>query len=249
MENAIIIRSENQFKSKALNTATAGLAKAFKNIESGRKDACAILAKIERNQSYKEDGFKSLAEYAETIGINKSLAHKMENAGRMLISEDETIKTFANNTDFSKLAILSSADEKDVKKAIENGSLTSESTQAEVKEIKANMKTEGKDKVLSKYKIKGEIGNAEIAYDEIEIEMIPELEGLVKVGTFDFVTGENTSEKRTVYASPISGIMAWISTEKVKKEKKASVKSVKGNNFTIEELEQMLAKAREAANK
>ena len=244
MENAIIIRSNNQFKSKALNTATAGLAKAFKNIESGRKDACAILAKIERNNSYKEDGFKSLAEYAETIGINKSLAHKMENAGRMLISEDETIKTFANNTDFSKLAILSSADEKEVKKAIENGSLTSESTQAEVKEIKANMKTEGKDKVLSKYKVKGEIGNTEITYDEIEVEMIPELEGLVKVGTFDFVTGKNTSEKRTVYASPISGVMAWISTEKVKK---AKVKSVKGNSFSIEELEAMLARARNEA--
>lgn len=249
MENAIIIRSENQFKSKALNTATAGLAKAFKNIESGRKDACAILAKIERNKSYKEDGFKSLAEYAETIGINKSLAHKMENAGRMLISEDETIKTFANNTDFSKLAILSSANEKDVKKAIENGSLTSESTQAEVKEIKANMKAEGKDKVLSKYKVKGEIGNNDFEYDAIEVEMIPELEGFVKVGTFDFVTGEETSEKRTVYASPITGTMAWISTEKVKKEK-AKVKSVKGNSFSIEELEAMLARARaEAENK
>lgn len=249
MENAIIIRSENQFKSKALNTATAGLAKAFKNIESGRKDACAILAKIERNQSYKEDGFKSLAEYAETIGINKSLAHKMENAGRMLISEDETIKAFANNTDFSKLAILSSANEKDIKKAIEDGSLTSESTQAEVKEIKANMKTEGKDKVLSKFKVRGEIGNTDFEYDAIEIEIIPELEGLVKVGTFDFVTGENTSEKRTVFASPISGIMAWISTEKVKKEK-AKIKSVKGNSFSIEELEAMLAKARaEAENK
>ena len=204
MENAIIIRSENQFKSKALNTATAGLAKAFKNIESGRKDACAILAKIERNQSYKEDGFKSLAEYAETIGINKSLAHKMENAGRMLISEDETIKTFANNTDFSKLAILSSADEKDLKKAIEDGSLTSESTQAEVKEIKANMKAEGKDKVLSKYKVKGEIGNTDFEYDAIEVEMIGRLPSISTCPQFSFLHQVAASASSLPVSSPAS---------------------------------------------
>ena len=112
-----------------------------------------------------------------------------------------------------------------------------------MKEIKANMKTEGKDKVLSKYKVKGEIGGTDFEYESIEVEMIPELEGLVKVGSFDFVTGENTSEKRTVYASPITGSLAWINTEKVKKEK-AKVKSVKGNSFSIEELEAMLARAR-----
>lgn len=243
MENAIIIRAEGQFKSKSLNTATAGLAKAFSNIENGRKDACAILAKVEKNKSYSEDGFKSLAEYAEQIGLNKSLAHKMENAGRLLISENETVKAFAKDADFSKLAILSSAGEDAVQKAIEDGTLTTDCTQEEVKAIKAEMNKANKDKVLPKFKVVGESSRGVFNYDEIEIEMIPELEPCVKVGSFDQIVqladGKELAEKWTVYANVYTGELIRIKAEKVKAEKKVKVKSVK--NMTREELLAALA--------
>lgn len=231
MENAIIIRANNQFKSKSLNTATAGLAKAFKNIENGRKDACAILARVERNKSYEEDGFKSLAEYAETIGLEKSLAHKMENAGRMLISEDEEIKAFADKTDFSKLAILSSAPVEKVKEAIQNGNLSPESTQSEVKALKADFNKSDKAKVLPKFKVHIEKGNGTaIDYDEIELEMIPELEQAVKIGSFE----TEDKVKWTVYGNVYTGEMLKLTAEKVKKESKKTAKSVK--EMTKEEL-------------
>ena len=243
MENAIVIRSNGQFKSKALNTATAGLAKAFSNIENGRKDACAILAKVEKNKTYKDDGFSSLAEYAETIGINKSLAHKMENAGRLLISENETVKNFANDADFSKLAILSSAGEDAVQKAIESGDLTSDMTQSEVKELKANMNKSSKERVLPKYHVVGD-GAVKFEYDSIELEMIPELETFVKVGTFEqYEFNEEETDKLlykwTVFANVYTGALERVRFEKVKAEKKAKVKSVK--NMTREELLEALA--------
>ena len=247
MENAIIIRSDNQFKSKALNTATAGLAKAFRNIENGRKDACAILAKVERNKSYKEDGFESLAEYAETIGLNKSLAHKMENAGRLIISENEKIKNFAENVDFSKLAILSSADEKDIEKAIDDGKLTAETTASKVKEIKAEMKPKnGKEKVEPEYTFKGIfVGGATGAVSHIDETGITQdfvndwfLDTVFEVKRI-VVKEEGRTPIERMVAIDINGNVAIYTMEKVEKKKTAKTKSIK--NMTREEVLAALA--------
>lgn len=116
------------------------------------KAIAVSLYHIERDKLYKEDGFKSLAEYAERMGMDKSLAHKMENAGRMLDSANETIRNFAALTDYSKLAMLASEDEADVADAINKMELTPDSTSANVRQWKANRK-EAKAKVLSTYDI------------------------------------------------------------------------------------------------
>ena len=243
-ENAIIIRTDCKFQSKALNTATQGLYKAFAAMENGKKDACVILAKVEKNKSYSEDGFKSLAEYAERIGLNKSLAHKMENAGRLLISENDKVKDFADKADFSKLAILSSLGEDTIADSIESGEISPDMTQSKITEAKAAIQAKSaKEKVLPKYHVVG-LGSVDFEYEAIELEMIPELEGFVKVGSFDFICGytekegENT-EKWTVYASPITGGMVRIKAEKVKVTKKPVVKSAK--NMTTEELQAKIA--------
>ena len=57
----IIIRTNNTFKSKDLTKATFGLADCFNSANKAYKDACVILAKVEANKSYKDDGFSSLA--------------------------------------------------------------------------------------------------------------------------------------------------------------------------------------------
>lgn len=233
---AIVIRNNGQFKSKALNTATAGLAKAFQNIENGRKDACAILARVEKTKAYKDDGFESLAQYAETIGLEKSLAHKMENAGRLLISENADIKAFADKTDFSKLAILSSADETKVTEAIKSGELTPETTQAGVKAWKANNNTkESKTKVLPKYEIDFTVftgsGSFAISYDSIEFENVPEFHN-VCWGTVS--TPEGDKVKVGLY--PDNRMVRLDKMEKVKTTK-SPVKSAK--NMTFDDLKKL----------
>ena len=255
MENAIIIRTDKQFEEKALNDAVKGLAKAFTNIDKNRRDACLIMWRLEDGKKYEKDGFKSLQDFAETIGIDKSSAHRMADAGRVFDSKIPAIADFAEKAGYtaaSKVAsmVKNEEQEKALASAIENGEVKPDMTVEKIGAWKAEaldgMKAE---KVLPKFKVEGEVSKNPFSYEAIELELIPELEGFVKVGTFDFITGKDNTEKRTIYASPITGSLAWIKAEKVKKEKKANIKSVKGNNFSIEELEQMLARAREAANK
>ena len=139
------IRTDIQFKNAELNEATKKLADVYARQEKDKKDVCILLHKLEMNKSYKEDGFKSLAEFAERIGLDKSIAHKYENAGRLYDNTDETVKEFASKTDFSKLAILASADPVKVNSAIKSGDLKSDMTQEQVKQWKETV-TEKKAK-------------------------------------------------------------------------------------------------------
>lgn len=152
----IIIRTNNTFKSKDLTKATLGLADCFNSANKAYKDACVILAKVEANKSYKDDGFSSLAEYAELIGLNKSAAHKMENAGRLILSDNPIIRDFAAKADYSKLSLLASEDEDEVAEAVEKGELSAESTAANVKAWKAARPVkEGKEKIVPTFHIVG----------------------------------------------------------------------------------------------
>lgn len=141
------------FKSPELTEATKRIASAIRSTVEGHREACMEFARIERSKLYKSDGLKSLAEYAERIGVNKSLAHKMENAGRLMISENETVKEFAASTDYSKLSMLASVKEDELANAIDSGELKPESTQAEVTEWKRKTKDAKTVKVLKRYDI------------------------------------------------------------------------------------------------
>lgn len=149
------------FKSKDLNTATAAIYEAVNKFNTTaaetRKTVAIILARVERKQTYKADGFKSLAEYAEQIGLDKSLAHKLENAGRLLDSKDDAVRNFANSTDYSKLAIVSSAGEDAVKAAVASGALKPDQTQKEVRAWKdAHNIATAKAKVVPTWHITGD---------------------------------------------------------------------------------------------
>ena len=166
----IIIRTNNTFKSKDLTKATLGLADCFNSANKAYKDACVILAKVEANKSYKDDGFGSLAEYAELIGLNKSAAHKMENAGRLILSDNPVIRDFAAKADYSKLSLLQSEDEDDVAEAIEKGELTPDTTAAKVKEWKAARPVkDGKEKVVPTFHIVGAALDKTVGKTDIDV--------------------------------------------------------------------------------
>lgn len=136
---ASIIRTDLTFKNAKLNEATRTLATIYARQERDKKDVCVLLYNLEKDKAYKEDGFKSLAEFAEKIGLDKSLAHKYENAGRLYANENKEIREFAEKTDYSKLAILASADPVKVNKAITDGTLKSDMTQEGVKAWKESV--------------------------------------------------------------------------------------------------------------
>ena len=243
MENRQLITRLDKvptFKSKDLNTATKALYEVAENVYTtameGNKKICVILARVERTKAYKEDGFKSLVDYCGAIGFDKSKVHKMENAGRLYDSENETVKTFAESMGYGNLAVIASASEEDIAKAVEEGELSSTSTQDDIRHWKVAYNAKNiKEKVLPKFEVFGTHGNGnQFHYDSIELENVAEIENFVKVGTFDIVGGGDDSTKWTVYANPVDGSLVRITYAKVKKEPKPKVKSRK--DMTKEEL-------------
>lgn len=171
MENTmeLAIRTDIHFKSPDLEKATqeilAEQVKAKSSIEDCQKAIddfkrkCAVIfRRVEEKKSWKVDGFKSLAEYAEAINFpwGKSMAHKFENAGRLMESKDKTVSEFAESTNITNLTELASADPKAVAEAIKNGDLKPDMTVKEVKEWKKN-NTESKPKIEKRMDYKGAI--------------------------------------------------------------------------------------------
>ena len=217
----IIIRQNQQFKSPELTKATQSLYKAFLNIETGRKEACKILATVEKNKSYTLDGFKSLAEYAEKIGIEKALAHKMENAGRLMLSDIPEVKAFADKADYSKLSILSSAKPEELKTAIESGELKPEMTSKQVTEWKADTKSKSAEaEVLPNYDVSIVYGDSRLVrHQNVPIDAVKELEGFIRVGIFTL-----NDTKWTFMFNPKTSVMLRYSAVKVKKPAKSAPK-------------------------
>lgn len=245
MENRqLIIRPPTvpTFKSKELNTATKSLYDVAENVYTtafeGNKRICIILARVEKTQAYKEDGFKSLAEYCEAIGFDKSKVHKMENAGRLYDSENETVKDFADSMGYGNLAVIASASTDAIAKAVESGELTKESTQDNIREWKAKHNAEhAAEKVLPKFEVWGIHGNGnQFHYDSIELENVTEIENSIKVGSFELASAADEKTKWTVYADATDGSLVRITYAKVKAPKTKAPKTKAAKEMTKEEL-------------
>lgn len=267
MENAIITLKDKKpvWKDKALQEATDMIYTAAntyaQTADETRKVIAATLATIERAKLYKADGFDSLADFAEEgLGIKKSLAHKLENAGRLLLSDNATVKEFATKADYSKLSILASAKEEDVQKAIESGALNEKTTQREVTEWKKTAAPK-KDKpvVVPKWHIEATTYDVFEAKDAAEdsAHMTP-----VEIGSY--LMGEEAAVAKvemwgkTIYlVLSETGRMAYYTADKIKEEKKSGKKASPkpAPEFDItkmspEEIEAYLAKRKaEAAKK
>lgn len=242
--NEIMVRTDKTFQAKELNDAVKGLSKAFQNIDKNRKDACLIMWRLEDGKKYEQDGFKSLFEFAETIGIDKSTAHKMADAGRVYDSKVPEIAQFADKAGYTVAANVASMlkDEGQAKKleeAIKDKSLNENMTVDKVKTWKADAIAQNKPtKVLPKFEVFGVHGNGnQFHYDFIELENVEELSKAIKAGVVELA-----EIKWTVYVNAETGDMLRIRTEKVKKEAKPAKKAKKSlDDMTPEEAAEWFA--------
>lgn len=157
MANDLILHANTNIKSPALKAAQDKLLKLAAAAESSKRGICIELTKIESGKLYEADGFKSLAEYGETIGLEKSLTHKLENAGRVYLSDKPATKALAANLEWSKAAMLASEDADKVEAAAAAGELKSDMSAKDVKAWKATqaVKKGGKEKVVPSWNITG----------------------------------------------------------------------------------------------
>ena len=153
--NGMITYTKGQFKSPALNKATEKIATIAIKAQANRKELAITLWAVEKDKLYKEDGMKSIQEYASKIGLDKSLAHKLADAGKLYTSDVPEIKEFASNMDYSKAAILASVDTNSLKDSIASGEVKSDATQQMVREFanRKNAKDPKGTKVLKSYDV------------------------------------------------------------------------------------------------
>lgn len=255
MEKAMVIRTERQFEEKALNDAVKGLAKAFTNIDKNRKDACIIMWRLEDGKKYIKDGFKSLQEFAETIGIDKSTAHKMADAGRVYDSKVPAIAQFAEQAGYtiaSKVASMVKDEEQEKKltEAIVDGSINAEMTVDKINSWKTEATKSNSVKVLPNWKLSGECARVcrnetDVWYEYVPIEI--ESIGLEKPEDYasefytdSIVTSMKNGDNKLYVAVAPDGSMFKYTAEKIKKEKKAEAKVKSIKDYSLEELEELL---------
>lgn len=132
-----------QFKNPALNKATQRIVTIYldaaKYAETKNREIAKILGNIAEQKSYLDDGFLSVAEYAhETFGIQTNNAYKLANAGKVYNSASAPAQL--KELPPSKLAEIASLPEETVKEGIENGSISKDKTQKELREFAASKK-------------------------------------------------------------------------------------------------------------
>lgn len=235
--NEIIIRTEGHFKSNDLNNAVKSFDKFFSGINKNWRDACILMHRLADGKKYEEDGFKSIADFAETIGIEKSTAHKMADAGMVYDSKNPTVAQFASDAGYTKASkvasIVKEGKEADLAKAIEGGEISASDSVAEIASWKVTKQLQSKaEKVLPKFEVFGVHGNGnQFHYDAIELENVEELAKAIKAGVVELA-----EIKWTVYVNSETGDMLRIRTEKIKKEAKPAKTAKGAKDMTKEEL-------------
>ena len=146
------------FKNKKLNEISIRIAKIGDDMGKKNMELAKLLGTVKRDELFKDDGFKSVAEYADTtFGIQKSLAYQLAKVGeRFYLSENATAKTVAGMLPPSNLAELVNMKDEDIQKALDSKEITPGTTQKTLRSVAAGVK-HTKPKVLEDYTIDAQI--------------------------------------------------------------------------------------------
>lgn len=146
------------FKNKKLNEISIRIARIGDDMSKKNMELAKLLGTVKRDELFKDDGFKSVAEYADTtFGIQKSLAYQLAKVGeRFYLSENSTAKTVSAMLPPSNLAELVNMKDEDIQKAIDEKEITPSTTQKTLRSVAAGVK-HTKPKVLEQYSVDIEI--------------------------------------------------------------------------------------------
>lgn len=154
------------FKNAKLNEISAKIAEqsvamnsvynaAKEGAETVNKALAPLFGELLSTKCYKEDGFKSVADYAEqTFDMSKSMAYMLARVGEQYYNTDNEYTRKARETlSTSKLAEFAGVDRVAVAKAIDSGELSSETSLADCRTFAANHKKPGKERVLPTFTV------------------------------------------------------------------------------------------------
>lgn len=145
--NTINLAENIQFKDERLKKATDEILRIYQNAvqyaDSKNRQIASILATVKVEQSYKEDGFESVAHFAEEVfGIKRQNAYSLATAGEIYNDSNasERLKAFSP----SKIAEIASVPRETLEADVESGKITPTTTQKDLREYRnQNTKKEG----------------------------------------------------------------------------------------------------------
>lgn len=178
------------FKNKKLNEISIRIAKIGDDMGKKNMELAKLLGTVKRDELFKDDGFKSVAEYADTtFGIQKSLAYQLAKVGeRFYLSDNATAKTVSGMLPPSNLAELVGMKDEDIQKALDSKEITPTTTQKTLRSVAAGVK-HSKPKVLEAYAVDVEIIRAS-GIDRLHLDKsalpdaLDEIGKRVKLGEF-----------------------------------------------------------------
>lgn len=169
--NELILSTANaptkfSFKNAKLNEISVKIAEqsaamnsvynaAKEGAEAVNKALAPLFGELLKTKCFKDDGFKSVADYAEqTFGMSKSMAYMLARVGEQFYNTDNDYTRKARETlSTSKLAELTGTDRVAIGKAIDEGKLTADTSLASCREFATAHKKPGKEKVVSTYSL------------------------------------------------------------------------------------------------
>lgn len=228
------------FQDKKLNEISERIAEIGTGLANSRIELAKALGEISRDKLYTQDGFKSVADYAEqTFGIKRANAYQLAKVGeRFYLSDTDTARTAAAMLSPSCLAELTTLSDEEIEDAIQSGDISEDSTQAELRSIKTKA-NEGKETVLKNHHIDAvcvKVDTCEVVKCEFKSATKADLEDWLNACGFN-VTDMNAKKfgDYTVYVDA-AGNMARAEFSKAEKPEKPTKP-----NFTKEQLMAMLA--------
>ena len=156
MQDLIIVTNRPKFSNKMLEKATLTLMNCNNDIKSRQFSIASVLAQVEVEGLYKDDGFASCAEYAEkTFGIKKSTAYALITIGKQytrpilnangkvighcsnLLPPADMEKQDAPLFDFTtrQISLFSTLGREQVIELVSNGSLSPTMTANQIREV------------------------------------------------------------------------------------------------------------------
>lgn len=140
------------FKSAKLSAYARQIATIGSEMRSKNVEIAKILGRIKTEKAYEEDGFKSVQEFAEkTFGIAKASAYQLAAVGeRFYNAESNETKAIAERFTPANLAELKGLTDEQINKAIEDGTISSASTQKQLREAAKTINPTAKPVILEK---------------------------------------------------------------------------------------------------
>lgn len=154
------------FKNAQLNKISAKIAEqsaamndiynaAKEGAEAVNKALAPLFGELMASKCYKDDGFKSVADYAEqTFGMTKAMAYMLARVGEAFYNTgSEEAKKARETLSTSKLAELTAVDKKEIGKALDSGELTQDTSLVACRDFATAHKKPAKEKVVPTFNV------------------------------------------------------------------------------------------------